>query len=190
MQSGAAFYVKQGNVYILKLAGDVRYTMGCALGDFLDGLFAQADYDDIVVDLTDNKSKFVRILPMHIPHDETGDKSEGWKNPVPTSLGDAANFGDLNYNALRGVNPMPAGSIISTSNSNGGDVTSAVGDGTCSQDAKSPYPSITRPIFYCFQIDPETSGNKKTEGLLNITIKSTGTHQDGLTRSVTVLDNG
>ncbi|MFZ1640581.1 MAG: STAS domain-containing protein [Candidatus Contendobacter sp.] len=56
MESGAAFYVKQGNTYILKLIGDVRYTMGCALGDFLDGLFAQADYDDIVVDLTDAHS--------------------------------------------------------------------------------------------------------------------------------------
>ena len=171
---------------------------GVSSSDAGDGAMPLQVYDaasgtwrsDIVVDLTDNKSKFVRILPMHIPHDETGDKSEGWKNPVPTSLGDAANFGDLNYNALRGVNPMPAGSIISTSNNNGGDVTSAVGDGTCSHDAKSPYPSITRPIFYCFQIDPETSGNKKTEGLLNITIKSTGTHQDGLTRSVTVWDNG
>lgn len=56
MESGAAFYVKQGNTYILKLVGDVRYTMGCALGDFLDGLFAQGDYDDIVVDLTDAHS--------------------------------------------------------------------------------------------------------------------------------------
>ena len=56
MESGAAFYIKQGNTYVLKLVGDVRYTMGCALGDFLDGLFAQADYDDIIVDLTDAHS--------------------------------------------------------------------------------------------------------------------------------------
>ena len=56
MESGAAFYVKQGNVYILKLSGDVRYTMGCALGDFLSGLFARTDYDDIVVDLIDVRS--------------------------------------------------------------------------------------------------------------------------------------
>jgi len=53
---GAAFYVKQGSVYILKLVGDIRYTMGCALGDFLDGLFARTDYDDIVVDLTEAHS--------------------------------------------------------------------------------------------------------------------------------------
>jgi anti-anti-sigma factor len=56
MEAGAAFYLKQGNTYILKLVGDVRYTMGCALGDFLDSLFARTDYDDIVVDLTEAHS--------------------------------------------------------------------------------------------------------------------------------------
>lgn len=53
MEPGAVFYVKQGNTYVIKLNGDVRYTMGCALGDFLNRLFTQTDYDDIVVDLTD-----------------------------------------------------------------------------------------------------------------------------------------
>ena len=52
MEDGAAFYVKQGDAYIIKLVGDIRYTMGCALGDFLDGLFARADFDDNVVDMT------------------------------------------------------------------------------------------------------------------------------------------
>lgn len=56
MEAGAAFYLKQGNAYILKLVGDVRYTMGCAISDFLDGLFARTDYDDIVVDLTEAHS--------------------------------------------------------------------------------------------------------------------------------------
>jgi anti-anti-sigma factor len=56
MEAGAAFYLKQGNTYVLKLVGDVRYTMGCALGDFLEGLFAQIDYDDIIVDLTEAHS--------------------------------------------------------------------------------------------------------------------------------------
>ncbi|MBK9950073.1 MAG: STAS domain-containing protein [Candidatus Competibacteraceae bacterium] len=55
-KAGAAFYVKQGTTYILKLVGDMRYTMGCALADFLDGLFTHADYDDIVVDLTETHS--------------------------------------------------------------------------------------------------------------------------------------
>ncbi|HOW76712.1 MAG TPA: STAS domain-containing protein [Candidatus Competibacteraceae bacterium] len=56
MESGAAFYVRQGNIYILKLIGDIRYTMGCALGDFLDRLFTHTDYNDIVVDLTETHS--------------------------------------------------------------------------------------------------------------------------------------
>lgn len=56
MEAGAAFYVKQGNTYVLKLVGDIRYTMGCALGDFLDGLFSRTDYDDIIVDLTEAHS--------------------------------------------------------------------------------------------------------------------------------------
>ena len=38
MESGAVFYIKQGNAYVIKLNGDVRYTMGCALGDFLTRL--------------------------------------------------------------------------------------------------------------------------------------------------------
>lgn len=56
MDEGAAFYAKQGTTYIVKLAGEIRYTMGCALADFLDGLFARADYDDIVVDITQTRS--------------------------------------------------------------------------------------------------------------------------------------
>lgn len=56
MEGGTAFYLKQGDIYVLKLVGDVRYTMGCALGDFLDDLFARADFDDIVVDLTETHS--------------------------------------------------------------------------------------------------------------------------------------
>lgn len=56
MDDGAAFYVKQGDTYVLKLVGDIRYTMGCALGEFLDGLFARADYQDIVIDMTQTRS--------------------------------------------------------------------------------------------------------------------------------------
>lgn len=56
MEDGTAFYVKQGNTYILKLVGDIRYTMGCALSDFLDELFARTGYDDIMVDLTQTHS--------------------------------------------------------------------------------------------------------------------------------------
>lgn len=147
---------------------------------------------DIAVDLTDGKSKIVRVLPMHIPHDASGSETERLKNPVPASLGSSSNFGDLtNDYDLRGVNPMPAGSTFATATTNGGEITS-VGrsDGNCSQNADSPYPSTTRPIFYCFQIDPETSPNNKTEGVLSITITSSGSHKDGLTAVVNVIDNG
>ena len=51
MEAGTAFYVKQGTVYLIKLVGDIRYTMGCAPGRFPDELFTRADFDDIVVDL-------------------------------------------------------------------------------------------------------------------------------------------
>lgn len=147
---------------------------------------------DIAVDLRDGKSKWVRVLPMHIPHDASGSEAERLKNPVPTSLGNSNNFGDLTnrYN-LRGVNPMPSGSTFGTTTTNGGDVTSiGLSEGNCSQNSASPYPLTTRPMFYCFQIDPETTPNKKTEGLLNITITSGGSHKDGLTASVQVVDNG
>lgn len=56
MECGAAFYTKQGDTYILKLIGEVRYTMGCALGDFLDSIFHSADCNKIVVDLTETLS--------------------------------------------------------------------------------------------------------------------------------------
>jgi anti-anti-sigma factor len=56
MESGAAFYARQGDTYILKLVGDIRYTMGCALSDFLDQLFTKTGYNDIIVDLTDTHS--------------------------------------------------------------------------------------------------------------------------------------
>lgn len=56
MESGAAFYAKQGETYILKLVGDIRYTMGCALGDFLESIFQNAGCAAIVVDLTETTS--------------------------------------------------------------------------------------------------------------------------------------
>jgi anti-anti-sigma factor len=51
MTAGKAFYVKQSNTYVIKLVGDIRYTMGCSLDDFLNQLFENMDFDDIVVDL-------------------------------------------------------------------------------------------------------------------------------------------
>ena len=36
MEAGTAFYVKQGTVYLIKLVGDIRYSMGCAACDDSD----------------------------------------------------------------------------------------------------------------------------------------------------------
>lgn len=148
---------------------------------------------DIAVDLTTG-SKLVRILPMHIPHDASGSQALRLANPVPESLGSSANFGDLtSYNNLdlHGVNPIPAGSTFSVTNDNGGTVKSiGFSGGNCSTSYKGAYPSTTRPIFYCLQIDPETEGNKKTSGTLSITVETSGDHKDAITASVTVIDNG
>ena len=97
MEAGAAFYLKQGNTYVLKLVGDVRYTMGCALGDFLDGLFAQVDYDDIVVDLTEAHSidstslgllaKIANFNRQHFAHPTTLLSTNPDVNQILDSLG-------------------------------------------------------------------------------------------------------
>ncbi|MCB1776331.1 MAG: STAS domain-containing protein [Candidatus Competibacteraceae bacterium] len=97
MESGTAFYVKQGNIYILKLVGDIRYTMGCALGDFLDALFARADYEDIVVDLTETQSidstslgllaKIANFNRQHFAHKTTLLSTNPDVNQVMDSMG-------------------------------------------------------------------------------------------------------
>ena len=53
MTAGKAFYAKQGNTYVIKLVGEIRYTMGCSLDDFLSQLFERSDFDDIIVDLSE-----------------------------------------------------------------------------------------------------------------------------------------
>ena len=50
---GEIFYGKQGSSYVLKFVGDIRYTLSCSLDGFLDRLFKQTDYDQIMVDLTE-----------------------------------------------------------------------------------------------------------------------------------------
>lgn len=62
--TGALFYAKQNDTWIIKLNGNLRYTMGCALQDFLDALFARQDYNDILVDLTDAHALDSTILGL------------------------------------------------------------------------------------------------------------------------------
>lgn len=97
MDSGTAFYVKQGNIYILKLVGDVRYTMGCALGDFLDALFTRVDYEDILVDLTETHSidstslgllaKIANFNRQHFAHKTTLLSTNPDVNQIMDSMG-------------------------------------------------------------------------------------------------------
>ncbi len=56
MSTGKVFYAKQDHLYILKFVGDIRYTMGHSLDNFLDQLFAQMDFDDVLIDLTEATS--------------------------------------------------------------------------------------------------------------------------------------
>lgn len=52
MNSGQAYYTQQGTTYVIKLVGEIRYTMGCSLDDFLSRLFEQGGYQDMLIDLT------------------------------------------------------------------------------------------------------------------------------------------
>lgn len=53
MTAGQAFYAQQGNAYIIKLVGDIRYTMSCSVEDFLERLFAANECNDMIIDLSE-----------------------------------------------------------------------------------------------------------------------------------------
>ena len=53
MTAGQAFYAKQGNTCIIKLVGDIRYTMSCSVNDFLEQLFAMENCNDMLIDLSE-----------------------------------------------------------------------------------------------------------------------------------------
>ncbi len=53
MTAGQAYYAQQDNTYIIKLVGDIRYTMSCSVDEFLEQLFTTSDYNDMVIDLSE-----------------------------------------------------------------------------------------------------------------------------------------
>lgn len=53
---GTVCYAKQDHLYILKFIGEIRYTMSCSVDTFLDKLFANDDFDNILIDLTETIS--------------------------------------------------------------------------------------------------------------------------------------
>jgi anti-anti-sigma factor len=52
MTAGSVSYAKRAGIYVLKFEGAIRYTLGHALDTFLDRLFAEGDFETILVDLT------------------------------------------------------------------------------------------------------------------------------------------
>lgn len=79
-------------------------------------------------------------------------------------------------------NPMPAGSTFSVSTANGGELTPS------GFSYNSAYPSTTRPVQYGLTIGQESEPNKKSSGVLKVSIKSPKGEE--LTTPFTVLDNG
>jgi len=56
MAAGNVYYAKQNHCYVLKFVGDIRYTQGTALEQFLKWLFRQDDFDDMLIDLSETTS--------------------------------------------------------------------------------------------------------------------------------------
>lgn len=55
METGAVYYAKHRDTYVIKLTGEVRYLLGCSFDDFLTRLFAREDFRDILIDLTETR---------------------------------------------------------------------------------------------------------------------------------------
>jgi anti-anti-sigma factor len=53
MSETAALFAKLNDIYIIKLVGNIQYTMGCALDEFFDQLFLDTGFNNIVLDLTE-----------------------------------------------------------------------------------------------------------------------------------------
>jgi anti-anti-sigma factor len=64
MATGSLFYARHQRTYVLKLVGELRYTLGEALNAFLDRLFKQEDFDRILIDLTEAVSIDSTILGL------------------------------------------------------------------------------------------------------------------------------
>lgn len=62
MQTGNIYYAKHEGLLVLKLVGEIRYTMGesyrisASLDSFLERLFAEKDFENVLIDLTETES--------------------------------------------------------------------------------------------------------------------------------------
>lgn len=53
MSRNGIFYTQQGCCYVLKLVGDIRYTMGCSLDDLLQQHLSEEEIKRVFVDLSE-----------------------------------------------------------------------------------------------------------------------------------------
>ncbi|ANG63621.1 hypothetical protein A8C75_14810 [Marinobacterium aestuarii] len=56
MATGTIFYARHERTYVLKLVGELRYTLSESFNAFLERLFKQQDFDNILIDLTETES--------------------------------------------------------------------------------------------------------------------------------------
>jgi anti-anti-sigma factor len=56
MATGTIFYARHERTYVLKLVGELRYTLSESFNAFLDRLFKRQDFDNILIDLTEAQS--------------------------------------------------------------------------------------------------------------------------------------
>lgn len=53
MDAGSILHARHGSTCVLKLVGEIRYNLGYSFSAYLEQLFRKADFDDILVDLTE-----------------------------------------------------------------------------------------------------------------------------------------
>src|SRR5512143_570812 len=98
MTAGQAFYAKQGDTLIIKLVGDIRYTMSCSVDDFLEQWFAKENGDKMQIDLSaveciDSTSLGLLAKAANFMHTRFGNKvTLTSPNPDITQLLDNVGF--------------------------------------------------------------------------------------------------
>ncbi|HYQ91438.1 MAG TPA: STAS domain-containing protein [Candidatus Competibacteraceae bacterium] len=98
MTAGQAFYAKQGDTLIIKLVGDIRYTMSCSVDDFLEQWFANKNGGTMQIDLSeveciDSTSLGLLAKAANFMHTRFGNKVTLISpNPDITQLLDSVGF--------------------------------------------------------------------------------------------------
>lgn len=64
MDKGRVLYASHGRTCVLKLVGELRYTLGESLNAFLEQLFQRRDFDRILIDLSETESIDSTVLGL------------------------------------------------------------------------------------------------------------------------------